>query len=474
MKREIEVIPIYYDYVLTTDYPVYILVGGRNSGKSHFMEQQAVINMHNKSDYKLLVIEDVETNIGAGVKAGIEERTEEFGYDPVFSQTKNPPEITHRNGSKTIFRGYHSKQQQKQVKSLNSVTAAWYEEGENITYEQFKALRMQLRGGDKEDRKLYITMNPVNPDSYINQEFFQKPPDKVFEYFDDGRPKVFERNIGVEIDGASTDIPCMVVVSTHWDNPYLTPEQRADIEELKHSNKDLWEMLANGKFVRPSNTYFMEFNPGIHVVDPFVIPDHWNRYLTVDYGLDKLAALWIAEDERGASYVYKMIYESDLIITEAAKRILEVNDGDRLTQRYAPPDLWSRTKDTGKSIVDGFREGGVTFRKSDNSRVPGWLAVKEYLKVYETRDIFTGEPKKNAKLKIFRTCTDLIRTLPQLLTSDKNPNDVANEPHELTHAPDALRGYCIMRRGRTIKPAAPRNRSETFQRNTTEEVNFFD
>ena len=39
---------------------------------------------------------------------------------------------------------------------------------------------------------------------------------------------------------------------------------------------------------------------------------------------------------------------------------------------------------------------------------------------------------------------NLIRTLPALQHDDKNPNDVATEPHELTHIPDALRYFCTM------------------------------
>ena len=28
---------------------------------------------------------------------------------------------------------------------------------------------------------------------------------------------------------------------------------------------------------------------------------------------------------------------------------------------------------------------------------------------------------------------------------EKNPNDCAKQPHELTHGPDAIRGFCIER-----------------------------
>lgn len=448
--RKIEIIPLYYDYVLTQNYPVNILVGGRNSGKSYFMEQLAVINMHNNEKYKLLVIEDVETNIGAGVKDGIENRAEEFGYDSVFKSTKQPPEIKHRvTGSTTIFKGYHSKEQQKQVKSLNEVTAAWYEEAEKITYDQFKALRMQLRGGDGENRQLFLTLNPINSEGFINQYFFETLPDKVFERFPDGRPKVFEKNITVEIqEGEIVSIPCIIVVSTHWDNPYLTAEQRADIEELKDTDPDQYAMLAEGKFVKGEGAYFSEFQKHIHVIEPFVIPDHWKRYTTTDYGLDMLANYWIAVDPNNKAYVYKELYESNLIISDAAKRIKEVNGDDVIYSKFAPPDLWNRRQETGKSAAQLFSENGEVLTKANNNRVQGWYNLKEWLKPYEDE-----QGIKTASLVIFKNCANLIRTLPQLQRDEKDPNDVATEPHELTHGPDAIR-YFIAGRPSPHKPEA--------------------
>lgn len=447
---EVEVLPIYFDHVLGNTYPVVILVGGRNSGKSFFMEQVAVMNLNNKKDYRLLVVEDVETNIGEGVKNGIEQRSEEFGLDKFFHGTKMPAEITHKvTGNKVLFKGYHSDAQQKQVKSLNEVTAVWYEEGENITYKQFKALRMQLRGGNEADRQLYISMNPIISDGYINDEFFNKPPDKVCEWFADGRPKVFERIISVDIDGDNGEtvivsLKCLIVVSTYRDNKYLTPEQKADIEELKQTDFEMYEMLGEGKFIKPSGTFFKEFSRGIHVIEPFVIPSHWQRFRFMDYGLDMLANYWAAVDTHGNAFIYKELYKSDLIISDAANRIVEMTD-ENVHITYAPPDLWNRRQETGKSAAEIFGENRLQLTIASNNRVQGWLNVKEWLKPYETRDEQTGEPKITARLKIFDNCTNLIRCIPLLLRDEKDPNDVAREPHELTHAPDALRYFCSMR-----------------------------
>ena len=59
MDRTIEILPAFYDYLIAKQYPVNVLVGGRASGKSYFMEQLAVIKTHNSEGYSMLVIEDI-------------------------------------------------------------------------------------------------------------------------------------------------------------------------------------------------------------------------------------------------------------------------------------------------------------------------------------------------------------------------------------------------------------------------------
>ena len=436
MDKTIEILPIYYDWLIDKKYPVNVLVGGRNSGKSYFMEQLATINTHNSDKYTLLVIEDVETNIGAGVKSGIEKRCEEFGLDSLYSSTKVPPEIRHINGNKVLFKGYRTEDQQKQVKSLNEITAAWYEEAENITYNQFKALRMQLRGGVPEDRQLFLTLNPINEEGFINQYFFMRTPDKVYERFDDGRPKVFEVNIEVDTEGEKLAIPCIVVCTTYKDNPYLTAEQKADIEELKYTDEDMYQMLAQCKFVKPQGAFFGEFKHGIHTCEPFPIPEHWRKYRAFDYGLDMLACYWIALDDSGKAYVYKELYESDLIISRAAEKIKALT-GESIYETFAPPDLWNRRQETGKSAMEIFADNGVWLTKASNDRIQGWLNVKEWLAVRESAD-----GTMSANLVIFNNCQNLIRCLPQLRRDKANVNDVDSKTdHELTHAPDALRYF---------------------------------
>ena len=151
------------------------------------------------------------------------------------------------------------------------------------------------------------------------------------------------------------------------------------------------------------------------------------------------ACLFIALDSTGRAVVFREVYAHDLIVSAAAEAIREASEGLEIYRTFAPPDLWSRQKDSGKSIATLFERHGVPLTQSDNNRVGGWLALKEWLRVQPM-----PEGGKDARLKIFSTCTDLIRCLPSLLSDPKRIGDCQTEPHEITHLPDALRYFAVM------------------------------
>ena len=177
--------------------------------------------------------------------------------------------------------------------------------------------------------------------------------------------------------------------------------------------------------------YFTEFSDR-HVIEPFEIPVGWRKFRTIDYGLDRLACLWIAISPEGKFYVYREYCESDLPISEAARAISErTPKNEDIYATLAPPDLWSRSQETGRSKASLFSEFGINFTKTSNDREAGWLSLKELLRGDEPR------------LYFFSVCTEIIRCLPALQIDKIRTSDCATEPHEITHAPDALRGFAI-------------------------------
>ena len=178
--------------------------------------------------------------------------------------------------------------------------------------------------------------------------------------------------------------------------------------------------------------YFTEFSYDRHVIEPFEIPSAWRKFRTIDYGLDRLACLWIAISPEGRFFVYREYCRSDLPISEAARAILErTPKNEDVYATLAPPDLWSRSQETGRSKAALFSEFGLNFTKTSNDREAGWLSLKELLRGDEPR------------LRIFSPCTEIIKCLPALQIDKIRTSDCATEPHDITHAPDALRGFAI-------------------------------
>ncbi len=209
------------------------------------------------------------------------------------------------------------------------------------------------------------------------------------------------------------------------------PDYRRRLEALPEREK---RALLFGEWNIFEGQYFDEFREDVHTVEPFEIPEGWRKYRTLDYGLDRLAVLWIAAAPDGSYYVYREFCDSNLSIGRAAEEInRRTPKGEDIYATLAPPDMWSRTQETGKTKASLFSELGVNFTKTSNDRECGWLAIKELLDARE----------RAPRLRIFKTCRELIRCLPSLMIDKIRPTDCATEPHEITHAPDALRGFAI-------------------------------
>lgn len=281
---------------------------------------------------------------------------------------------------------------------------------------QFICLTACLRGVNEFPKRFYLTANPGGiGHAWVKRLFIDK------DYKEEENPEEYE-----------------FIKATVQDNKVLQEKDPGYIKMLKALPEDLKKAWLYGNWDIFAGQYFNEFNREIHVIEPFEIQKDWRRYFVMDYGLDMLAGYWIAVDGQKRSYVYREVYESGLIITEAIRKIKEnTTEGEKIFQYIAPPDMWNRRQDTGKSVADIFSEEGIYLTKAQNNRVQGWYSVKEWLKVRED-----DQGKKTAGLLIFKNCLNLIRCMPLAQHDGKNPNDVATEPHEITHSLDAIRYYC--------------------------------
>ncbi len=300
------------------------------------------------------------------------------------------------------------------------------DEATHFTEYQFRCLSACLRGANSHPKRFYLTCNPGGVGhGWVKRLFLDR------DFSPEERPEDFR-----------------FIRATVYDNKPLLASDPSYLDRLRALPPDMRRAWLDGDWDLHAGQFFPEFRRAVHVVEPHPIPPHHRIFRAFDYGLDMLACLWFALDERGSVTVIRELYEPNLIASRAAERILSLSP-EPVVATYAPPDLWNRQKDTGRSMWEIFEESGLRLFRADPNRVQGWMQVKEYLALRPR-----GDGSDCPRLTIFSTCRNLIRTLPALQHDSRDPCDCATEPHEITHLPDALR-YFLRSRASPPPPEKP-------------------
>jgi hypothetical protein len=172
-----------------------------------------------------------------------------------------------------------------------------------------------------------------------------------------------------------------------------------------------------GDFEIHEGTYFPEFGTR-HIIEPFSIPKHWNKYLGFDWGYHSpFCALWGAissgkDDDgkevrfpKGSVIIYRELTGKGRDNTDIAKDITRLSQGEEPLM-VADPSIFN--SQGGPSISDQFRASGVVFRPADNERITGWNEIRRRLK---------PDP---AYLYITTNCKYLLETLPSLPIDERS------------------------------------------------------
>ena len=414
----------------------YIAYGGaRGGGKTHVLMRKATGGALTYPGIRILIVRreypELEQNIILPMRKLI------------------PQEIAAYNGSmrmlffvngSTIKFGHFG---ERDTDEYQGVEYDWIfmEEATQFTEWQFRTLGASLRGSTRIPRRMYLTCNPGGVGHiWVKRLFVDR------EYTEGENPKDYT-----------------FIRATVDDNPQLlegSPEYKQMLDLLPEDVRRAWRY---GDWDALAGTFFPEFRKETHVIDCFEylpptgggiqrvskVPGEWKKYRVFDYGLDMFACLWIAVDFDGRCYVYREVQQPNLIVSDAAALALDLTPpGEQIEFTIAPPDMWNRQKDSGKSMAETFALNGLGLVRASNNRVQGWMAIKEMLKPMKGAE-------DNPGLLVASDCRGLIRNLSMIQHDAKNPSDCATEPHEITHICDALRYFCVTRTLGAEKPAEP-------------------
>jgi len=139
-----------------------------------------------------------------------------------------------------------------------------------------------------------------------------------------------------------------VVTTDIRDNPHLSEAAIQDFERSLTPEEK--EARIHGRFLHLSGLIYKEYNPNIHVIEPFQIKDHWTRYFCIDpHPRTPTACLWLAVDPQENYWIYDELWLDGMTIDQVASAI-HAQEAGRLPQlRFIDPAM-----DKDNELAGGF------------------------------------------------------------------------------------------------------------------------
>jgi hypothetical protein len=198
---------------------------------------------------------------------------------------------------------------------------------------------------------------------------------------------------------------------------------------------------------------FEEFDEKVHIINPFIIPNDWERIVSIDHGLvNPTAVLWGAIDYDENIYIYDEYYKANDIVSNHAQRIWEKTEDQNITLWVIDPQTKAKTMVKNGmpwSIQEEYADNGIQPVLANNEVLASINRIKEYLHIQKDRIHPITQQRGAPKLFIMNNCVNLLEEIPTYRWRKQTSAQELNNPEKpikyKDHAVDALR-YLIMSR----------------------------
>ena len=247
-----------------------------------------------------------------------------------------------------------------------------------------------------------------------------------------------------------------------FDNPALLKNDPGYLANLASQPDAERKALLDGNWDSFSGQVFTEWrnDPAhyddqrwTHVIRPFRIPAHWKIWRGYDFGYSRPFSVgWYAADEEGRLYRIKELYgctgtpNEGLRIdpVEQARRIWEAEQNDpmlkgRVILGVADPAIFNESQGESIAMMQEKSPNFLHWMPGDHTRLAGKMQFHYRFAFGED-----GRPM----FQVFDTCKHFIRTIPNLVYSESNVEDIDTTQED--HIYDECR-YVLME-----NPLSPR------------------
>lgn len=237
------------------------------------------------------------------------------------------------------------------------------------------------------------------------------------------------------------------------DNPHLTKDDPEYANRLRGLGADnLVRAMLDGDWDIVAGQAFEKLRKEVHGIEPFLPPDDWAVFGSMDWGSTRpfSVGLWTVSNgnplrdgrtfRRGSMIRYNEWYGWNgtpneglrMEVAEVAQGIVKKLSGRRPEYIIADPSMWK--VDGGPSHAETMLKYGVVLRKADNSRIAGYL---------EVRNRIAGDVE-GPMMYATTNCHDgFWRTMPDIIMDRLHPEDIDTDQED--HVVDEVRYACMSR-----------------------------
>jgi PBSX family phage terminase large subunit len=326
-----------------------------------------------------------------------------------------PAAFRYSNGSVAIVGGMD-----KASKVLSTEYDMIYvQEATELEEEDWETLSTRLRNGRAPIQQIIADCNPQEPSHWLKQRA------------DAGKTRM--------LNSHHTENPLL-----YDDNGRITDRGRVYMSKLENLSGVRRLRLLQGMWAAAEGVIYEEWNPAIHLVAPFDVPDDWARWWSIDFGFTN-PFVWQnwAMNPDGILFLTQEIYRTQTVVQDHAREIAYLTQGQRQPQLIVTdhdPD--------GQQTLS--RELGIVTRGAlgHNAPVSAYKKVKEGIEAVKVRlraerlHLFQGSVSRRDQELVDRhkpACT--ADEMPGYVWAEqKTPGHPKDEPlKENDHGCDAMR-----------------------------------
>lgn len=205
----------------------------------------------------------------------------------------------------------------------------------------------------------------------------------------------------------------------HEHNPTLYNQTTGEITEQGKISLAVLDAMTGvrykrgrlGLWVAAEGQVYEDFDPDVHVIDPFPIPPSWSRYLAIDFGYtNPFVCQWWAVDEDKRLYLYREIYMT--------RRTVKVHS-----------QVINRFKEWCEAVSDHDAEDRATLGENGISTTPAQKEISRGIQLVGER--LKIQPDGRPRLFVFRNA--LMEADPTLYKDTPGDSGPVNTEQEFTN-----------------------------------------